>query len=99
MSGTTILVILAAAAAAMVLLLFRRRDRPRRIGYGESHTTARQRMESAAPDLPAADIAEIGRLLAAGRKIEAIKLVRARTGLRLKEAKEFVEHRDFGGGR
>lgn len=34
---------------------------------------------------------ELERLLSAGRKIEAIKLVRGRTGLSLKEAKEAVE--------
>jgi ribosomal protein L7/L12 len=35
--------------------------------------------------------AELARLLAAGNKIEAVKLVRERAGLGLKEAKDFVE--------
>ena len=36
---------------------------------------------------------EIAAALAAGKKIKAIKLVRARTGLGLKESKELVERR------
>lgn len=35
--------------------------------------------------------AEVRALMAAGQKIEAIKLVRQRTGLGLKEAKDYVE--------
>lgn len=35
--------------------------------------------------------AQVGRLLAARRKIEAVKLVREHTGWTLKEAKEYVE--------
>ena len=35
--------------------------------------------------------AEVRKLMAAGEKIEAIKLVRQRTGLGLKEAKDYVE--------
>ena len=35
--------------------------------------------------------AEVRALMAAGKKIEAIKLVRQRTGLGLKEAKDYVE--------
>lgn len=34
---------------------------------------------------------EVGRLLAQGRKIEAIKLIRERTGMGLKEAKDIVD--------
>ena len=37
---------------------------------------------------------EVERLARAGKKIDAIKLVRERTGLGLKEAKEFVESLD-----
>ena len=39
---------------------------------------------------------EVRRLLAAGKKIEAIKLVRERTGLGLKEAKDLVEAYEAG---
>ncbi|MCP5397265.1 MAG: ribosomal protein L7/L12 [Sphingomonadaceae bacterium] len=50
-----------------------------------------------APAISSADAAqiladpEVQAALAAGRKIEAIKLVREKTGLGLKEAKELVE--------
>ena len=37
---------------------------------------------------------EVAAALASGRKIEAIRLVRERTGLGLKEAKDLVETRD-----
>jgi hypothetical protein len=39
---------------------------------------------------------EVERLAAAGRKLEAIKLVRERAGLGLKEAKAFVEALERG---
>ncbi len=42
-------------------------------------------------NLTSADQAEIQSLLERGRKIEAIKIVRARTNMGLKEAKEYVE--------
>lgn len=41
--------------------------------------------------IEAAVIAELRALMAAGRKIEAIKRVREETGLGLREAKDFVE--------
>lgn len=47
--------------------------------------------------LPEAGLAEVGHLLGRGRKIEAIKLVRERTGLGLKDAKELVERLESGG--
>ncbi|WP_102194104.1 ribosomal protein L7/L12 [Microbacterium aurantiacum] len=49
--------------------------------------------------LPAAVVAEVDRLIAANQKITAIKLVRERTGLGLKEAKDLVEARGSGRSR
>ncbi len=49
---------------------------------------------SAAPDL--ARLAELGKLVRSGRKIEAIKLVREMTPLGLKEAKDLVEAMERG---
>ena len=43
---------------------------------------------------PATPDQEVDALLRAGRKIEAIKLVRERTGLGLKAAKDLVEERE-----
>lgn len=51
-------------------------------------------LSGAVPPTPAgaADVGpEVAPLLAAGRKIEAIKLVRQRTGAGLREAKDYVE--------
>ena len=49
----------------------------------------RRRAESVA--LPHGAAASVEELIAAGRKIEAIKRLRAQTGLGLKEAKDAVE--------
>ncbi|MBZ0300416.1 MAG: ribosomal protein L7/L12 [Anaerolineae bacterium] len=46
--------------------------------------------------LAAADEAELRDLLASGKKIEAIKFYRERTGLGLKEAKDAVEDLERG---
>jgi len=94
MSGTTLLIL--AVIAGVALLLFGRRDKARRIGLDDPDPTARQRMKAVDPQLSQGDRAEVARLLAEGNKIAAIKLVRERTGLGLAEAKEFVEHGDFG---
>jgi len=51
-----------------------------------------------AGSLSEADLTEVEALLARRRKIEAIKLVRERTGMGLKDAKDFVEHHAAGGG-
>jgi ribosomal protein L7/L12 len=50
------------------------------------------------PTVPSAsgNKAEVAELLARGKKIEAIKLVREQTGLGLKEAKDFVETLEAG---
>jgi ribosomal protein L7/L12 len=93
MTGTVLLIL--AVVGCVVLLLFGRRDKARRIGLDDPRATARQRMEAADPNLPDSERAEIGRLLAAGRKLEAIRRVHEKTGLDLKAAKEFVEHNDF----
>jgi hypothetical protein len=45
-------------------------------------------------DLPAQEQAELDGLIAAGRKIEAIKRVRGGTGMGLKEAKDLVDARE-----
>lgn len=50
-----------------------------------------------APPVDGSDLAGAARaLLAAGKKIEAVKLVRERTGLGLKEAKDFVDGLEQG---
>jgi hypothetical protein len=68
---------------------------PRRFSRAAEETpTARS---GGAGLLSEADLAEVETLLARRRKIEAIKLVRERTGMGLKDAKEFVEHRAGGG--
>ena len=97
-------VLVAIAAAFLVLLLLALR---RRSGAGDLIAPppiaatpppryvppARQWPAGAAPigDLPPDLAAEVRALLAQGDKIEAIKLVRAATGLGLAEAKELVE--------
>ncbi|MBK8097085.1 MAG: ribosomal protein L7/L12 [Planctomycetes bacterium] len=48
--------------------------------------------QSARP--PATPDQEVDALLRAGQKIQAIKLVRERTGLGLKEAKDLVDERE-----
>lgn len=53
---------------------------------------ARPAARPAPTPLPPTDVeAEARMLVAAGRKIEAIKLVRDATGMGLKQAKDFVE--------
>jgi ribosomal protein L7/L12 len=93
----TVIAIAIVVGAVLLVLLFRRGDRARRIGLDQQHTTTpRQRMERSGAALSDADADEMLDLLRRGRKIEAIKLVRERTGLGLKEAKEFVEHQHYG---
>jgi hypothetical protein len=99
---------LAAVAAVVVIgiLLLMRRDRPRRIGGGPDDPPSPQRPREPSPGIaqdPAlshlseADRTEIAHEIASGRKISAIKLVREKTGMGLKEAKEFVEDFISGG--
>ena len=104
------IVIVAIVAAVLVLvLLVMRRDRPRRIGGGDGPAPAPAppqpreggpsvEQDPALSNLSEVDRAEIEQLIASGRKISAIKLVRERTGMGLKEAKEFVEDFTSGGG-
>jgi hypothetical protein len=101
MNAITIAAIVVVAIVAVLLLM--RRDRPRRIGGGDGgpdRTPAPPRPHEGAPgirhnpalsNLTEADRAEIAQEIASGKKISAIKLVREKTGMGLKEAKEFVE--------
>jgi large subunit ribosomal protein L7/L12 len=86
----------------LVLLAFRRRSGERDLiappRSGPPAPLARALPARAWPagvapigDVPAELETELRELVAAGRKIEAIKLVRASTGLGLAEAKDLVE--------
>lgn len=103
MNAITITAVAVVVIIGILLLL--RRDRPRRIGGGPDDPPAPQPPREPPPGIsqdPAlrhlseADRAEIAREIASGKKISAIKLVREKTGMGLKEAKEFVE--DFVSG-
>ena len=92
-----------AAVAVVVgagILLLMRRDRSRRIGGGPDRPPTPApprddapsiRQDPALDHLSDTDIAEIEQEIASGKKISAIKLVREKTGMGLKESKEFVE--------
>jgi hypothetical protein len=84
-----VLAALGIAFLVLLLLAFRRRT-------GERDLIAPPRPGPAASapigDVPAEVQGELRALIAAGRKIEAIKLVRASTGLGLAEAKALVDH-------
>ena len=86
--------VVAAGLAALIFLALRRNRRDPLMG-GQPKMLARSRQEPAISVPIAAlspqDETQIRALVAANRKIEAIKLARAVTGLGLKEAKEFVE--------
>jgi large subunit ribosomal protein L7/L12 len=90
----TTAIVIAVIVALALLVLFLRGGGPRRVGMGgpgsAPHLPARDEIAPAA-DLPGEIRDAVERELAAGRKIEAIKLVRENSGLGLKEAKEFVE--------
>jgi hypothetical protein len=103
MNAVTIAVIV--AVAVVVVLLVMRRDRPRSIGGGDGRTPAPtqpydrgpgSRIDPALSNLSDVDRAEIEREIVSGKKIAAIKLVREKTGMGLKESKDFVE--DFLSG-
>ncbi|MET7469424.1 50S ribosomal protein L7/L12 [Micromonospora sp. NPDC005686] len=73
----------ALVVVVFLLLLVLRRDRPR---------------DLVAPDRPAGGgQAEVLRLIHAGRKVEAVKLLREQTGLSLLEAKQAVDALSSGG--
>jgi hypothetical protein len=110
----TTIILVAAAVAALVLVLLFRRGGERRIGLDSDRPEpARGRPDTAAPrpapepqrqdiagsGLAPEDMAEIGDLLVRGRKIMAIKLVRERTGMNLRDAKAFVDYCAASGGR
>jgi hypothetical protein len=95
---------IAAVVAIVVIgvLLLMRRDRPRKIGGGPDGPPTPTRPRQPSPQIPQdpalrqlseADRAEIAREM----KISAIKLVRKKAGVGLKEAKEFVEDFTSGG--
>jgi len=98
--SVTAIVIGLAVLGVLLVVLFRGRDRPRRIGLDRTRPPAGS--SAASPpatggELDPDDLAEVRALLGANQKIAAIKLVRERTGMGLKEAKDFVEQHDFGG--
>jgi len=80
--GLTLLVLFAALAAAT----WRRRG-----GVEMVERQRRERPSASFGELTVLASPEVRAALGAGRKIDAIKLVRERTGLGLKEAKELVE--------
>ena len=105
MNTTTIAAIL--VAVLVVVLLVMRRGRPRRIGGGDGRRPAPTPPREGGPgvwqdptlsNLSEGDRAEIEQEIASGKKISAIKLVRQKTGMGLKEAKELVEDFTSGGG-
>lgn len=57
-----------------------------------ARTAAATSLASPASGLTPSVIAEIDRLVAAGQKIQAIKLLRQRTGVGLKDAKDRIDH-------
>lgn len=85
-------------AVAVALLIWFLAHKKRR-----SAKTSTGNVDEQGPEQPPADSttafsanhdnlhAEVRKLMAAGEKLEAIKLVRQRTGLGLKEAKDYVE--------
>jgi len=97
-----VLILAGAVLAALLVLALRRRERrdlvaPPRLGPPPPPprpilpTRAWPRGAAPIGDLPEELAAEVRALLAADRKIEAIKLVRQATSLGLGEAKEMVE--------
>jgi len=81
------------AFLALLLIALRRRSGERDLIAPPRPAPPSARPAGAAPigDAPPELAAEVRALLAAGSKIEAIKLVRAATGLGLAEAKDMVE--------
>jgi len=103
MNAITIAAIVVAVVIGILLLM--RRDRPRNIGGGPDGPPTPTRPREPSPQIqqdPAlrqlseADRAELAREIASGGFISAVKLVREKTGVGLKQAKEFVE--DFASG-
>ena len=97
-----VLAAIGVAFLVLALLAFRRRGgerdliAPPRLGAPMAPPRAEPPRPWPAGAAPIGDLAdeiagEVRELLAAGRKLEAIKLVRAATGMGLAEAKEMVE--------
>lgn len=88
-----ILAAIGIAFLALFLLALRRRSGDRDLIAPQRSAPPPAWPAGAAPigDAPPEIEAELRALLAAGRKIEAIKLVRESTGLGLAEAKDLVE--------
>ena len=89
------LLIVLAAGVAVVIFLVLRRNRHDLLMGGQPKMLARSRRDPvdrvAIASLSPQDETRIRALVAASRKIEAIKLTREVTGLGLKDAKDFVD--------
>jgi len=81
----------AGLAVLLLLALLLRPARRRDPLLGGQPRIARVSKPAPATTLPAESEAQVRILLAAGRKIEAIKVAREATGLGLKHAKDLVE--------
>lgn len=82
-------IVLAAAVRGM------RPKEPEALVYMPTQTTARSAPTPASglsPHLSPEAVAEIDRLVTAGQKIQAIKVYRDSTGVRLQEAKDRIDH-------
>jgi ribosomal protein L7/L12 len=84
LAGIAVLVV-----AALVLILRARSD-------GVTTVSSAPPPHAARPGVPGDADGQVQALLAGGNKIGAIKLVRERTGLGLKEAKDYVEALEAG---
>lgn len=83
-------VIVALVIVIVLLFLLNRAARP----MAEANRAA---LPVARPTLDAASAQQITDLVNRGQKIEAIKVLRASTGLRLKDAKDWIDDWDGGG--
>lgn len=95
--GSVIVVIALGAVIVAAALRSMRPKPPEPQVYTPSPTMARSvastsTSTAAASQLTPAAIAEIDRLVADGKKIQAIKLYREHTGVRLQEAKDRIDH-------
>ena len=89
MEFMTIALLVVGALMLLTVVVMLRRSWGSSLGRAPAPDQYRPPAESAAPS--EADLAEIRTLAARGDKIEAIKRYRERTGVGLKEAKDFVE--------
>lgn len=87
-------IVVAVAAYLIGRTMGRRAETRERDGLGTPpapKAQGRRRVSQAMPSLAARDLEIVKAELLAGRKIAAIKEVRERTGLGLREAKDYVE--------